>query len=315
MYSNYRRRRIVARLCTLSICAALLLATPPARADTPAVTAAPEISPLTISVTPSRQFDVALHGGGGVSATRYLFDINAYQPLSQTFGAGLHFAYEGGDYRFTNPAAFAAGHPWEKLHRLEFGGTVAYDLNPLWSIYILPMVQFSREDGAGWNNALSYGGDLTITRDITPRLTLGLGVEILEDLGEVSILPLVVINWKITDRLLLANLSRPGPVGTMGVELTYSIGAGWELATGGAYLSNRFRLSSAGAYPDAIADISSFPVWGRLTKGVGKHFNIDIYGGAMFAGELQVEDKDGGRIASDRYDPAPFLALALSARF
>jgi hypothetical protein len=38
-----------------------------------------------------------------------------------------------------------------------------------------------------------------------------------------------------------------------------------------------------------------------------------FYGGAVFSGELTVEDKNGNRLASDDYDPAAFIGFALTA--
>ena len=36
---------------------------------------------------------------------------------------------------------------------------------------------------------------------------------------------------------------------------------------------------------------------------------LDLLGGVNIAGTVRVENDDGGRIAEDDYDPAPFLGL------
>jgi len=301
----------------ISIClgACIVFCATPAKAAPPDTTNQSEKMPVSIAVTPSQLFDANFHGGGKVGVSRYLFDVNADKALSETLGAGLHFAYEFSDFHFSAPAAFSGVKPWGEVHRLEFGGSVAYDLTPEWSIYVAPSIQYSREDGAGWGNALVYGGDVTVTRDISPTLTLGLGVEAFDELEQVTLLPLIVINWKITDRLLLANSSHSGPTGQTGLELSYSLGKDWEVATGAAYLSTRFRLNDSGLFRGGIAETSSFPAWGRLSCKTGRHFNFDFYAGAMLGGEMRIDDRNGNKITSDSYDPAAFLALALSARF
>lgn len=286
-----------------------------ARAESPAAPPQPETASVSIAVASSHEFDAHFDNGGRVSVSRYLLDANANKALSESLGVGFHIAYEFADFHFSAPAVFGGGKPWGEVHRLEVGESVAYDITPQWSVFVAPSIQFSREEGAGWGKALVYGGDVTITRDMSPTLTLGLGVEAFSELEQLTLLPLLVINWKITDRLLLTNPSHPGPTGQTGLELAYTLGGGWEVATGASYLSTRFRLNNSGPFRDGIAETTSIPTWGRVSYTAGRHCNLDLYAGAMLGGEMSVDDRNGNRIVSDRYDPAPFLALALSARF
>jgi hypothetical protein len=296
----------------LSVCLALSAVS--ARAETPS--AAQDANPsLTVALTPVYQFDANLDKGGSVSVFRLLLDADGNIPLSETLGVGLHFGYTYADYNFSDPAGFAGVKPWDKVHTLEFGGNVGYDLTPEWSIYVAPTVQFSREDGAGWGNAVQYGGAVSVTRDFGPNLTLGLGVAAFSELEEVTVFPMVVVTWRITDRLLLANPFRPGPTGPAGMELSYRIGDGWDVAAGAAYRSERFRLNDSGPFADGIGEFSSIPVWGRLSWSAVKKFNLDFYGGVMCNGKVSIDDRNGDRLTSDDYHPAPFLALAISSRF
>ncbi len=272
-----------------------------------------EASPFSIAVTPSHQFDASFDKGGSVHVSRYLVELRANKGLSETLGVGLNVAYEFAQFGFSPPAAFSGVKPWGNVHHLECGASVAYDLTPAWSVYLAPSVQFSREEGAGWGRAMAYGGDAYLTRDITPALTLGLGVEGFDDLEETSFLPLVIVNWKITDRLLLANPSHPGPVGQTGLELAYRLD-GWEVATGASDLSNRFRLDSTGPFGNGVAETTSIPAWGRISRSVGPG-ELNVYAGAMLGGKMSIDDRGGSEIASDSYAPAPFVALAISGRF
>ncbi|HEX9078793.1 MAG TPA: DUF6268 family outer membrane beta-barrel protein [Desulfuromonadaceae bacterium] len=311
------RRRITSVATIASICLGIFAAAGagPAWAESPTTPVQPDLAPLSVSITPSYQTDASLDRGGNFSVARYLFDLSVYQPFSDTFGAGLHLAYEYADFRFSSPAAFTGTAPWGKVHRLEFGGNVAYDLTPEWSVYVAPSVQFSREEEAGWGNALAYGGDLTVTRDISPTLTLGAGIEAFNEVERVWALPLVVVNWKITDRLSLTNPSHPGPAGQTGLELVYRIGGGWEAAAGVSYLSTRFRLNSNGPFRDGIAETSSIPAWGRLSYKIARHLDLDVSAGSMFGGNMSIDDRNGNKLVSDDYAPAPFFSVAFSARF
>jgi len=287
----------------------------PASAENPDAAPQDANPSLTLAATPVYQFDANLDKGGSVSVFRAIFTADGSIPLSETFGVGLHFGYTYADYNFSGSAAFADAKPWDTVHTLEFGGNVGYDLTPEWSLYVAPTVQFSREDGAGWGNAVQYGGAVSVTRDFGPNLTLGLGVAAFSELEEVTVFPVLVVNWRITERLLLTNPFRPGPAGPAGMELSYRIGGGWDVAAGAAYRSERFRLKDSGPFADGIGEYNSIPVWGRLSWSAVKRFNLDVYGGVMCNGKVSMDDRNGGRLTSDDYHPAPFLALAISSRF
>ena len=87
---------------------------------------------------------------------------------------------------------------------------------------------------------------------------------------------------------------------------------GTGLAAGAGYRSERFRLNNSGFFGDGIGESSAIPAWVRISRSVGKNFNLDIYGGVMFGGKLSIDDSNGNRLTSEDYNPAPFLALALS---
>lgn len=270
---------------------------------------------ISIVATPLYQFEANLGSGGNVSAFRTFFDINSKIPLDDSLSIGLNFGYHYADYNFADPASFAGGSPWDKVHILKFGASLSYDLTPGWSLFVAPSVQISREDGADWGNAIGYGGVLSLTRDFGSDLSLGVGVAAFSQLEELTAFPIVAVNWRITDRLRLANPFRSGPAGPAGLELSYKIGSDWDLAAGAAYRSERFRLKNSGLFPSCIGESRLIPAWARISRSAGSNFQLDFYAGAMFGGAVSIDDSTGNRITSDNYDPAPFLAFAISCRF
>jgi len=269
---------------------------------------------ISLVATPLYQFDANLGRGGNVSAFRTFFDINSKIPLDDTLSVGLNFGYHHADYNFADPATFAGGKPWDKVHNLKFGASLSY-VTSEWSLFVAPSVQVSREDGAGWGNAIGYGGVFSLTRDFSSDLSLGIGVAAFSQLEEISAFPIIAVNWRITDRLSLANPFRPGPAGPAGLELSYRIGSDWDLAAGAAYRSERFRLTNSGLFRNGIGESSLIPAWARISRSAGSNFYLDFYAGAMLGGVLSIDDRNGNRITSDNYNPAPFLAFAISSRF
>jgi hypothetical protein len=270
---------------------------------------------ISLVAAPVYQFDTKLGKGGNFSNFSTFFDINSKIPLDDTLSIGLNIGYHHADYNFADPVTFAGGKPWDKVHNLKFGASVSYDLTPGWSLYVAPSVQISREDGAGWGNSIGYGGAFSLRRDFGSDLSIGAGVAAFNQLEHITAFPIIAVNWRISDRLRLANPFRPGPAGPAGLELSYRIGSGWDLAAGAAYRSERFRLKNSGLFRNGIGESSLIPTWVRISRSTGRDFSIDFYAGAILGGVVSIDDRKGNRLTSDNYDSAPFLALAISSRF
>ncbi len=266
-------------------------------------------------LAPMYQFESRLHGGGDVSVRRVYLRIDGNGKVSDSVGAGIGLGYEFDDYRFSGPAFFTGAPPWSEVHRLALHGRFSCRLDPSWTVVAAPSVQVSREDGAGWSDAFGYGGFLAAIRSVRPGFTVGFGGGAFNALEKVRFFPFVFFDWRITDRVRLGNPIRPGPTGPGGLELSFDLGDGWQSAVGAAYRSNRFRLRDDGVVPAGIGEDRAFPVWGRLSYRAGGHATIDLRAGVMLGGELSVEDGEGNRLGSDRYDPAPFAAVSAVAHF
>ena len=115
--------------------------------------------------------------------------------------------------------------------------------------------------------------------------------------------------------LLSSNPSSGGPTGPAGLELSYMLDKGWEIACGGAYRSFRFRLNDEGIGSNGIFQEKTVPVWGRVRWSSESQVNVDLTAGAFVSGKLKIEDQDGHEISEDHYDAAPFVAVSVSLRF
>jgi hypothetical protein len=282
---------------------------------TPAGAAGATDPAFTMNVTPLYQFDGNLDSGGEVSVFRVLVNAGSTLRLSENVSLRLNGGYSHADFDFSGNSTFMGGTPWDKLHTMDFSAGFSCTALPGWRFTATPSVRIAREEGAGWGNAFQYGGSLSASREFGDTLTLGLGAAVFSQLEEVTVTPLLLVNWRISERLTLANPLRSGLAGPAGLELTYRLDNGWDLATGAAYRSERFRLKSSGSYADGIGEFSSIPVWARLSRRMGSTFSLDLSGGVAFGGKVRVEDRHGRRLASDDFDPAPFMAVTIAARF
>jgi hypothetical protein len=267
-----------------------------------------------VNAVPAFQFDTKLDGGSEFSVTRFLFQFDLSKRIDGARNMGISLFYDYEDYDFRGATSFAGPSPWNTVHRIGFGIPFVQRLDSGWRLIVTPSAEFSRESGAGWGNALEYGAVLSAGKRVGDTLTLGIGAGVFYRLEEVSAFPYLVVDWRITERLRLANPLRAGPTGPAGLELVCAVSDGWDLGVGGAYRSIRFRLDDEGAAPDGVGEVRAIPAWLRLSHRTGP-FALDAYAGAVLGGRLSVEDERGGSPAAANYDPAPFAALRIQARF
>lgn len=268
----------------------------------------------SLTAFPLYQFDTGLEGGGDYSVQRYFFRFDADRRMTDTIHAGLGLSYDHEDWDFTGATGFK-GIPWGDIHRTSVDLRFQYTGIENWALSFLPSVQSAREAGADWGDSIQAGAVVAGAYRFSPRLTLGLGAGLFTGLEETKGFPFVVVRWQISDRLLLANPFRPGPTGPAGLELTYFLGDGWEVAVGSAWRSFRFRLDDQGPAPEGIGEVELLPTWGRVRWQLDRRWAFDLYAGYAFDGELKLEDRNGNEIGTVDQDPAPFGAVTISFRF
>lgn len=266
------------------------------------------------SAVPVFQFDADLGGGSEFRASRYLFQFEMSKRIDGARVLGISLLYDFEEYDFRGPTPFAGPSPWNEVHRIGLSIPYAHRFPGGWRLVAAPSAEFAREAGAGWRNALAYGAVLSAGKRIGDTVTLGIGAGVFYRLEEVSAFPYLVVDWRISERLRLANPLRAGPTGPAGLELVCAVSDGWDLGFGGAYRSMRFRLDDEGVFPDGIGEVRAIPAWLRLSHRSGP-VTADAYVGAVLGGRLRIEDERGGNPASAGYDPSPFAALRIQARF
>ncbi len=254
-------------------------------------------------------------GGGNITLTSYMATAKASMQVNETVNAGLGLSYEFDDYNFTPLTTFAVADPWNKIHKVGVNGRIRYSLSPKWGLTFAPMVQYAAEEGAHFGRSIIYGGAAGATYTSSPNFTIGLAAAVFYRIEETVLFPTILIDWKINDRLRLTNPYRMGPAGPAGLELGYKLGNNWEIALGGGYRSSRFRLSQSGPVPGGVGQTNAVIGYLNLSRHMGKHFYMSLYGGAAFAGSIRIEDRTGERIDSTSYSTAPIMGLILAASF
>ncbi|KAA6186340.1 hypothetical protein F2Q65_05975 [Thiohalocapsa marina] len=294
---------------------AVLTATLPAVVPAPVLAA----SGTSYAVVPVHEASADLDSGGDAGYTGVLTSIGHRWALDERSSLGLRLRFDYRDWDFNGLGAFGGPFggrkPWGEVYR--YGVAVPYSLSTQggWLLSLTPSIESAGESGARFSDSLEYGASLAVARSMRPDLTLGLGVGIYERIEETSAFPFIMVDWRITDRLRLSNPAATSPSGPAGLQISYALDSGFELALGAAYRSDRFRLDRNGTFAAGVGEHRSIPVLASIGRRFSPGLGLRLYAGAALNGELRVEDEGGRRLYSEDQDPAALVGLEIGGRF
>ena len=272
-------------------------------------------SSYRFAVTPIYRMDSDLESGGEARYGGLLMSLGRSWSLDarSTLGFGLNFNQF--DWRFDNPMGFGGVAPWDQVNHLGLSVPFTYRTGGGWTLGVSPTVEYAGETGAELSDALEYGALLSMVKPIRDDLTLGFGFGVYDRIEETSLFPVLIVNWRINERLRLSNPASAGPTGPAGLELSYALGSGWELGIAGAYRSNRFRLDQDGPFPSGVGEYRRVPVLARIGRRFSDALSLNLYAGVSLNSELRVENANGRGLYKEDLDPAATFGVSLAGRF
>jgi hypothetical protein len=206
-----------------------------------------------------------------------------------------------------SPGAQIGGHdPWSEIQSLRISAPVIVDLTEKWRMLAIPILRFTAEDAADWNDGLTGGGIIGFSYQIGKRLRLGPGIGVLSELeDDPSVFPVILIDWRPTDRIRFETGRSLGSSQGPGLLATYTFLPWLEASLGFRYEKQRFRLESNGSARGGIAEDRGFPVLAGLK--IGYPFaELTAFVGARFGGEFRISDAEGNELTRRKYGASPF---------
>lgn len=266
------------------------------------------------SITAYTQLDADIDGGGEVRSTGAFAIGSLTRRFTPAITAGFSVRYDQENWRWTGDNAFG-GEPWSRIHRPGVNATFVYATDTGLAFTVLPSVQWAYASGASTGDALNWGAVLVASKTFSPDLTLGLGAGVFREIDKNEAFPVVLVDWRINDRLRLGNPLQAGPAGGAGLELVWTVDDRWEVAGGGAWRRFRFRLDRDGAVPDGIGEKESIPLLARATWRPTPASRLDFYAGVAVGGQITLYDRDNNEVVSRDTDPAALFGITLQGRF
>ena len=215
-------------------------------------------------------------------------------------------------YRYSD-YDFSKANLWDDIHTVRATPLVQYQLDEKWTLFGGPSVGFSAESDADISTSFTYGLIAGVRYKINPTLSVGGGFGVFTQIeDDPSILPLLLVNWQISDALgLQAGFSEVAGAGGLGVEMDYKLNDRWSVGGGLQYQKKRFRLSNENNAPvkDGVGQDTSVPLYAKVAWQASKDFSLEFVGGFSLGGNLRVEDDDGHKIDEQDYDPSALLGV------
>ena len=130
-----------------------------------------------------------------------------------------------------------------------------------------------------------------------------------------STIPILVVQWKISDTLSLQTGRGIGATLGPGLTLEWRPNREWSFSLGGRYEKLRFRLDNNATISRGIGEDRSFPIFAGIEHRFNPKTRISLIGGLEVGGELSLENSEGRTLIEEEYDPAGFLGLSFSVIF
>ena len=202
--------------------------------------------------------------------------------------------------------------PFRHVREVRLSAQLLTPWSEAWSTLALATIVSAFEIGAAPDDALSGVAVLGVMRRLSGRLSTGFGALLLKPLGAQTAvaLPLVLVDWQITDRLALRS--------RQDITLTYLLDPRrrFSVAAVGAFFGRKqFRLGKKGNIPDGVAEIRGIEVGGRV---IWEPFPALVVQGALEAvlrQNLRLEDRARRGIVDVALESALRLSLVARYRF
>ena len=234
--------------------------------------------------------------------------------MRRSVSLAVGYGYDG--YDFSGSGGFGGVEPWSEINSLRISTPVRWGFDEKWSLFFIPTLRTTAENGAELNDAIQAGGFAGFSYRFSKRLTLGPGIGAVTQIEDsATVFPVLLINWKITEQLSLKTGGGTGATLGPGLVLDWRASGNWSFSFGGRYEKLRFRLDDQGVSPNGVGEDRAFPIFGGIKYTHNRRFQLSIVGGVDVGGELSLEDKDGNEILSESHDPAPFIGFAFSFRY
>ena len=259
--------------------------------------------------------DSDLDTGGKININRSYARLSTSTRLNEHGRLGLSFGYGEGRYDFSGNGALAGLDPWSRERQAAISASVFYKVDEHWTAYGIPLLRLNAENGASLTDGFTAGLLAGASYRFSKNLTLGPGVGMFGELeGDTSFIPILIVDWKITEDLSLETgrgfAASRGP----GLQLSWQALEDWQFSAGARYEKRRFRLDDQGVAPDGVGEYSAVPVYVSAQFEFDPSVSLVFIGGVDTNTHIRLENKNGSLLTDSDVDSAPIFGASVILR-
>jgi hypothetical protein len=268
----------------------------------------------SVSLGHGHQADTGFDDGGDFQSSRTQVDLGTAGMLGSSVHASFSMQHEHTDYEFSDDAVLGP-EPWNDVQQTALSAQLVFPGRARLSYIVASSIGLARENGAQMSDSMIYEGLFAVTRNFAPDRQLGFGVAFRQRPEVSRALPVLIVDWKLTERLHLGNSGAASPAGS-GFQLTYRSSSPWTLGAGLGFRNDRFRLNETTSGDlGGVVEERGGTVFLHAGRRVGSVLSFGLYAGTSFAGEMRLEDSAGNGLVEQDLDPAPFIGATFTAQF
>jgi hypothetical protein len=257
-------------------------------------------------------FDADLRdSNGSVAVSRAGATLGLAVPLGERTRLLINTDAEFSRYDFSDASDLlpSGRDPLDDAWMVRLSPGVVVGLDETWSITGGAIVEIAAESGADVSDAITYGGFFGARYRWSPTLTTTFGAiakSRLED--DVIVVPLLGVEWQITDRVVLLNEG-------LGLKLRADLSEQWRAGVFARFELRDYRLADDGALPDGVLRDQRVPLGLSIEWRPSPSVQVELSGGAVVYQKYTFDDSNGNKVESDRTRPAPFIGLTATFAF
>ena len=150
------------------------------------------------------QFDTDIDNGGSFNVNRLFIQGGPTYTTKSGTSMSLAFGYGLDDYGFSGDSRLGGRQPWEDIHTLRLSIPLRWQVSEKWRGFAAPTLRFTGESGADFSDSVTGGAFAGFSCRYSDSLSIGPGIAVLTQLEDsTNVIPILVINWKISDTLSL----------------------------------------------------------------------------------------------------------------
>jgi hypothetical protein len=257
-------------------------------------------------------FKTDIEGGGTFYVNRFFVDAGLSRMWRFDRMLSVSAGFGQDDYRFGG----LASEPWNNINTYRAGLFARWGVGEKWVLFGGPSVRSYGESEAAFGDTLTaafFGG---ASYRFSDRLTLGPGLGVVGQLADdVRFFPVILVNWKITERLSLDTGGGLAATAGPGLSLNYAFTKHWKAGLTGRYENERFRLNPDRPVPNGVGEDRNIPLIGSFGYQFYPGGYLGVICGVHFGGKLQAEDEFGNIIYEKTYKTSASAGFNASFRF